>query len=198
MRLRTLYQTIFVLLIAIGLSVNAQTREWRELQRQRLVKFSWGCSTASAYPSAKLNRIVKRTMKREEFDGFGTWGDRAFAFDLNGDRRLEYFVPLDCGATGNCYWGVYTLNPVRELGVINGQYLYVHRRTGQWPNILTYGHVTAAEGTLNTYRFSNHYVQRSRYAINNGVSYLEMQETVGIKMPAFIERAKAACTSLED
>src|SRR5262245_54821129 len=108
MRLRLLYHTIFVLLMA-GLScpVNAQ--------RHRLVKFNWGCSTPSAYPFAKLNRIVKRTMKREQFSGFGTWGDRAFAFDLNGDHRLEYFVPLDCGGTGNCYWGVYALNPAREL-----------------------------------------------------------------------------------
>lgn len=194
MRLRT----IIVLLIATGFSVNAQTRDWRELRRQPLVKFSWGCSTRSAYPTAKLDRIVKRTMKREQFEGFGTWSDRAFAFDLNGDRRLEYFVPLDCGGTGNCYWGVYTLNPVRELGIINGQYLYVHRRTGRWPNVITYGHVTASEGALTTYRFNNRYVTRSRYAINNGVDYLEIQRTVGIKMPAFLERAKPACPNVED
>ena len=183
MRLRT----IFVLLVATCVSVNAQTR----------VKFNWGCAIPSAYPSAKLNRIVKRTMKRERFRGFGTWGDRAFAFDLNGDHRPEYFVPLDCGGTGNCYWGVYGLNPTRELGLINGQYLYVHRLNGRWPNVITYGHVTAMEGSLTTYRFNNthHYVQRSRYPINNGVDYLEIQGTTGIKMPAFLERAKPACQS---
>jgi len=187
---------IFVLLVATCVSVNAQTRE---LQRYQFVKFSWGCSTPSAYPSAKLNRIVKRTMKREQVSGFGTWGDRAFAFDLNGDHRPEYFVPLDCGGTGNCYWGVYALNPARELGLINGQYLYVHRLNGRWPNVITYGHVTAMEGSLTTYRFNNaHYVQRSRYPINNGVSYLEIQRTTGIKMPAFLERAKPACQSLEN
>ena len=87
---------VVAVLVATGLSfrVNAQTREWRELQRHRLVKFNWACSTSSAYPSAELNRIVKRAMKREQFSGFGTWGDRAFTFDLNGDHRLEYFVPL--------------------------------------------------------------------------------------------------------
>ena len=134
-------------------------------------------------------------MKREQFEGFGTWGDRAFAFDLNGDQKLEYFVPLDCGGTGNCYWGVYALNPVRELGLINGEYIYVHRRTGRWPQVVSYGHVTAMEGSLTTYRFNNahHYAQRSRYAINNGVAYLEIQETVGIPLPAFLQRAKPAC-----
>ena len=187
-------------LLATGLSVNAQSREWRELQRHRLVKFSWACATPSAYPSAQLNRIVQRTMKREQLDGFGSGGERAFAFDLNGDNRLEYFVPLDCGGTGNCYWGVYALNPARELGVINGEYLYVHRRSGRWPGVVSYGHVTAMEGSLTTYRFSNaqHYVPRSRYAINNGVSYLEIQETVGIPLPVFLQRAKPACQPLEN
>jgi hypothetical protein len=188
--------------VVAGLSfpVNAQTREWREVQGHRLVKFSWGCATTSAYPSTKLNRVVKGTMKREQFSGFGTWGDRAFAFDLNGDDRLEYFVPLDCGGTGNCYWGVYALNPTRELGLINGQYLYVHRLNGRWPNVITYGHVTAMEGSLTTYRFTNahHYVSRSRYPINNGVDYLEIQRTTGIEMPAFLKRAKLGCPSIEN
>lgn len=197
--MRLIYQMMLVLVV-LSHSITAQTRQWRELRRQPLVKFSWACATPSTYPGAKLNGIVKRTMKREQFDGFGTWGERAFAFDLNGDRRLEYFVPLDCGGTGNCYWGVYALNPLRELGLINGEYVYVHRHAGRWPTILTYTHVTAMEGGLTTYRINNanHYVPRSRYAINNGVAYLDIQETVGIKMPAFLERAKPACTPVED
>jgi hypothetical protein len=42
MRLRLLYQTLFVLLAATCVGANAQTPEWRELQRHRLVKFNWG------------------------------------------------------------------------------------------------------------------------------------------------------------
>jgi hypothetical protein len=198
MQVRVIYTIILFVLASFG--VSAQTREWSELRGRRLVKFSWTCSTPAAYPSAKLNRIVKRTMKREQFDGFGTWGDRAIAFDLNGDHRPEYFVPLDCGGTGNCYWGVYALNPARELGMINGEYLYVHRVVGRWPNLITYGHVTAMEGSLTTYRFNRtqRYVTRSRYPINNGVSFLEIQQSTGIKMPAFLERAKRGCESLDN
>jgi hypothetical protein len=55
--------------------------------------------------------------------------------------------------------------------------------------------MSAAEGALTTYRFNNahHYVPRSRYGINNGVSYLEIQQTVGIPMPPVFDRAKPAC-----
>ena len=54
------------------------------------------------------------------------------------------------------------------------------------------------EGSLTTYRFNNaHYVQHSRYAINNGVDFLEIQGSAGIKMPAFLDRAKPACQSVE-
>jgi len=55
------------------------------------------------------------------------------------------------------------------------------------------------EGSLTTYRFNRaHYVQSSRYAINNGVDYLEIQRSPGIRLPTFLERAKPACQSLEN
>jgi hypothetical protein len=135
-------------------------------------------------------------MKRNDFDGFGTWGDRAFVFDLNGDHQPEYFVPLDCGGTGNCVWGVFGLNPARELGLISGQYIYLHRIKGQWPELVSYAHLTAVEGSLATYRFSKQrYLQIGvRYPINHGEFALYIQGGQGNKMPAFLERAKAGCT----
>ena len=136
-----------LLTAAVTLPANAQSR-WRNLQHRRLVKFDWSCALPAAFPAAKLKRTVKTSMARRDLSGFGTWGDRAFAFDLNGDKRLEYFVPLDCGGTGNCYWGIFALNPTREVGFINGEYIYVHRLNGRWPELVTYGHLSAMEGSL--------------------------------------------------
>ena len=164
---------------------------------ESLVKFDWSCATPAAYPSAKLTRVVNRAMKQQEFGGFGSWADRAFAFDLNGDHRLEFFVPLDCGGTGNCTWGLFALNPARQLGIIVGQYLYVHRVAGPWPDIMSYSHLSAVEGSLMTYRFS----QRSyksfgpRYPINQGNSDSDIQDDAGNKMPPFLMTAKPGCES---
>src|SRR5918992_1373980 len=101
----------------------AQSRKWREVRGKSLVEFDWNCASPSAYPGAKIDRVVKGTMKEKYFVGAGTWGDRAFVFDLNVDRKPEYFVPLDCGATGNCTWGVFALNPTKLMGFLGGQYI---------------------------------------------------------------------------
>jgi len=191
---------ILLLLSVAGLNFTAlaQNQRWRQIRGRPLVKFDWNCALPSAFPHAALNQLVSATMRDREFAGVGAWGDRAFIFDLNGDGKPEYFIPLDCGGTGNCAWEVFGLNPVRSLGTIHGQYIYVHRRVGRWPAIITYTHLSASEGSLDTYRFS-----RARYAhIGNNYpigpedSTLEIQNVAGRKMPVFLERARAGCENL--
>ena len=137
-------------------------------------------------------------MKQEKFSGFGTWGDRAFAFDLNGDHKSEYFVPLDCGATGNCVWGLFALSPLRRLAIIKGQYIYAYTRRGHWPEVIVYAHLSAVEGSLTRYRLrKERYLEMSpSLPINHGEFDLDIQGSVGNKMPRFLERAKPACASL--
>ena len=164
---------------------------------RRLLKFDWNCASPSEYPKGILGREVQALLKRK----YAEWdaeADRAFAFDLNGDRRPEYFVPLVCGGTGNCDWGVFTLKPARFLGVVNGQYLYVRASAGRWPDIAVYGHMTAAEGTVGTYVF-----RKGRYA-SLGDSYpagdvnrwSQIWDVPLRRVPARLERAKAACERL--
>jgi hypothetical protein len=114
---------------------------------------------------------------------------------LNGDHKLEFFVPLDCGGTGNCTWGLFALSPARQLGIIVGQYLYVHRVAGQWPDLITYSHLSAVEGSLMTYRFGQRGYRSfgPRYPINQGNSGSDIQPGVNNQLPPFLERAKAAC-----
>lgn len=185
---------IVLVVIAFSLSAGAaaQSRRWREIREKPLVKFDWNCASPAAYPKARLDRIVRATMKRQGFAGVRTPGDRAFIFDLNGDRKPEYFVPLECGATGNCTWGVFGLNPARSLGLVGGQYIYLHVRAGWWPDIITYGHFSASEGHLGTYSF------RKRGYAWLGDSYrTEVRGGIyGNKIPSFLERARAACENI--
>jgi hypothetical protein len=192
MRSGKLLAAILLLSVA-GLHSPAisQSRKWREAKRKPLIKFDWNCASPSAYPKAKLERLVRDSVRRGNI-AVEAEADRAFVFDLNGDRKPEYFVPLVCGAVGNCDWGVYTLNPARFLGIVNGQYIYVHRRAGRWPDVITYGHFTAAEGDMGTYRF-----RKRQYAQLGDAYHTDVRGGIyGNKIPAFLDRARAACAEV--
>jgi hypothetical protein len=193
---RLLFLTALIAMICGHSSAVAQDKNWLEIKEKPLVKFDWNCSAPSIYPKAKLSRLVEVAQKKVA--AVGTAYDRAFAFDLNNDGRPEYFVPLVCGATGNCDWGVFALRPARFLGAVNGQYIYIHKRAGRWPGVITYGHLSAAEGSLYTYLF-----RKGRYSLL-GKGYpigpvnrtLEIQGVTGRPMPRFLEKARPACKDI--
>ena len=118
--------TLFFLVLSSS-EVKAQKRMFLRIRERPLVWFTFECATKRQYVKAKLDRIVKSYLNKIPGDFF-EWGDRAFAFDLNGDKVKERFVPLDCGGTGNCAWGIYRINPVRLLGIITGQNFWIHKR----------------------------------------------------------------------
>src|SRR5687767_14354876 len=115
-------------LFVIGncLFIQAQNKRWRNVKGESLTVFDRNCTSPSVYPKSKLKRVVKFALKND-YSGVKTWADRALAFDINADRKLEYFVPLVCGATGNCTWGVFSVNPAKFIGIVAGQYIYIHR-----------------------------------------------------------------------
>jgi hypothetical protein len=191
--LRATWISLIGLVVGLNSAVAPQNRLWQPIQGKPLTEFDFNCVEASWHPSPQLNDIVQETLRRED-SGVSRYGDRAFAFDLNGDRQNELFVPLTCGATGNCQWAVLATNRPRLLGVIAGQIVYVHRLRG-WPVIITYGNVSAVEGGLTTYRYRN---RRYRpvgkdFAINHGTSDLDVRGGQGHRMPAFLLKAHKAC-----
>lgn len=188
-----------ILLVCFSSAAEAQNRRWRNVSGNSLVKFDANCASPSAYPKARLGGAMRSLLRRKYADRPDVKGDSAFAFDLNGDRRPEYFVPLACGAVGNCEWGVFAMRPAKLLGVISGQYIYVHTRSGLWPDVITYGHMTAAEGTLGTYAF-----RRGRYAYLRDVYHVgdegrdsDIWNVPLHNMPGFLERARPACEGVE-
>lgn len=196
---RSLSLLALIALIGSPAHALAQRRLWREAGAKPMVKFDWNCASPAQYPDAGLGRAVRVALSRG-YPGLETWADRAFAFDLNGDRTPEYFVPLVCQGGGNCTWGVFALNPARLLGVVNGEYVYAHQREGSWPTIITYGHLSVVEGSLHTYRFrkGRYTASGADYSINHryGTYDLDIQGGPGHKMPGFLERARAGCEQI--
>jgi hypothetical protein len=192
-----LFLTALIAMICDHTSAVAQNGLWSEIKGKPLVKFDWNCAAPSVYPKAKLSRIVEVARKRE--GAAATPPDRAYTFDLNNYGRPEYFVPLACGETGNCAFGVFALRPTRFLGTVNGEYIYIHKRAGRWPGVITYGHLSAAEGVIHTYLFrKGRYVSVGKgYPIGPVNSTLEIQGVPGRKMPKFLDRARAACKGID-
>jgi hypothetical protein len=186
------------LVVGANSAVVAQSRLWRSIQGKPVTQFDFNCAETSWHPRPQLNEIIQDALRRED-TGVSRYGDRAFGFDLNGDGRTERFVPLTCGATGNCQWAVLQTDRPRLLGVISGQILYVYRLRS-WPIIITYSHVSAIEGALSTYRYRNNkYLPSGEdYAINHGTSGLDVQGGRGHKMPPFLARARKACKDVGD
>jgi hypothetical protein len=98
-------------------------------------------------------------MKGLEEGDIGVVGNRAIAIDLNKDGKAEYFIPLECGGTGNCNWGIFGLSPERRLATIPAQDIYIQRRRG-WPILVTYVHSSASDGLVSVYKYTrNRYVK---------------------------------------
>jgi hypothetical protein len=192
---RSLGVSLIVLFVSC-LSTVAQNKYWREIQGKPIVKFDWNCASTSSYPKSKLDRQVASALKHEKFAE--EMPDRAFPFDLNRDGKPEYFIPLVCGAVGNCTWGVFALGPRRFLGTVNGQYIFVHKSAGRWPSVVTYRHLSAMEGIVDTYVFrkEGYRLSGKRLPIGSEDRTLEIQNVRGHKMPTFLDKASGACKDL--
>jgi hypothetical protein len=152
----------FVSLIAIlCVQAHAQTNLKLVNRTRFAARIDFECAV-SKYPKRRLARVVRVAMKGLDAGDIGVWGNRAVAFDLNKDGKPEYFIPLDCGATGNCNWGIFSLTPQKRLGIFAAKNIYI-QRTRHWPILVTYIHGGASEGLISLYKYTGH-----RYAKTGG------------------------------
>ena len=183
------------MLLCWALSLG-NSQSLRATKRVSFTKFDWNCASTSTYPRATLAHVIEAALKTEKYSEGAS--DRAFPFDLDHDGKPEYFVPLWCGAVGNCTWAVLALSPTRLLGKVNGQYIFVHRQRKHWPTILTYSHLSAMEGILTTYVFAGtrYRMSRNRLPIGPTDRTLEIQNVRGHELPKFLDKARGACKDL--
>jgi hypothetical protein len=183
------------LFIASLLIVHAQNKRVPETKAKVILWADWDCFSLH-YPKTKLKRVVHAAL-RKAGDGVKIWGDRSFAYDLNGDHKPEYFIPLVCGAVGNCVWGAFALNPSRLLGLMNGENIYVRQRVKRWSALTVYTHNSCCDGFLDTYIF-----RQGKYAKLPGGYYVTASYgrygLPGFKahpFPRFMETTSSPCTS---
>jgi len=113
-----------------------------------VARFGGECAGAHFHPSPRLRQLIRRT--EAHVAAPLTFRDGAFAYDLNGDRKDEFFVRLKCGATGNCTWGVFSDHPARLRGVFAAWFFYIHRRTNLWSQLTTYTREGGDQGVIAT------------------------------------------------
>ena len=113
-------------------------------------KFGGECHGAPFRRSPGLERLIQRTKQREPSPCTSPFCEGAFAYDLNGDGRNEYFVRLGCGATGNCSWGIFSDSPARLRGTFTAWFFYLHRRGSVWRPLTTYTREGGDQGVITT------------------------------------------------
>ncbi len=133
--------------------------------KARVVKsFNIYCTLRSAYPKSSIHNLVRADMKRLEKERAIFEEFRAFPYDLNGDGVPEYFVPLECGSAENCTWGIYSVNPVRRLGVIQARGIYIRTRVARWSSLTAFSNSGCDTGYVQTFVYrKGKYIRASWY-----------------------------------
>jgi hypothetical protein len=135
-----------------------------------------------------LGQILHKAISPDNLGRPATYGDRAYVTKLLNSEQTIYFIPMVCGGTGNCAWRIYAINPVKYLGEVSGQYFYTYQSSEGWPQIVTYTHMSAAEGILATYSFRN-----GKYKWLGDEYRIDYERLNGHRMPKFLEKDRRMC-----
>ena len=106
------------------------------------------CATQRAIPR-DVQALIKPLVAAYRGRGVADYGDRAAILNFGQPPTDVFFIPLSCGATGNCWWCVVASAPSRNLGVLSGAVIRVAQGPG-WPAIEAFTHAGAGEGDLET------------------------------------------------
>src|SRR5713101_6751797 len=104
------------------------------------VRLNFVCASPEALARSQVQSVVRELMSTRGEEGSRAWGDRAVAVDLNHDSHPEFLVPLSCGGTCNCTWGIVAEGPPRSLGVIEGCVLEFVWAKDNWISVRSYSH----------------------------------------------------------
>ena len=147
--MRKLFPPILLSVVIVFLmTVSAEGK--RPKASTVVAKFGGECQGVTFHPSPRLKRLIEKSEQRASPPVDGPCCNDAFAYDLNGDGRKEYFVRLACGATGNCTWGIFSETPARLRGEFTAWFFYVHPRTGSWNSLTTYTREGGDQGVIAT------------------------------------------------
>ena len=115
----------------------------RQGEQRRGISFV--CARTSSLPG-EFGEVVSSLLRRYGEEGVAKWGDRAVAVELGGPPGPEYLVPLSCGATGNCTWGILADHPPRSVGITGGAFVIIRPKEHGWAEIESFSSYGAGEG----------------------------------------------------
>ena len=142
------------MIILINACITLAKNEQNPYSKEKFdIVIDFECTTKRMFPRKILNKTVKITMDNLDVDMGFNWGNVAYQYDLNGDKKKEYFVPLNCNAFGNCIWGIYSLHPAKHLGLVEGEYIYLRRFVNKWPSVVSAIHSSFGNKILRKYCF---------------------------------------------
>ncbi len=148
----TLLAVAFVLLLAP--TAKVQNANWQELKTHKLFIFDLDCAEKSAFPQKALGEIVRKEVSTGDGRRDQTYGDLAVAVKLEEVGPTVFFVPIGCGEK-DCRWMLYTINPVKSLGEINGDAIITYHSARGMPLIIAVGAVDSFTSGYSTYSFDS-------------------------------------------
>jgi hypothetical protein len=116
----------------------------------RTATFSFVCATPAVLLPPPVKKIVTQLTRAHKADGARPWGDRAVSLRLRKDHAPVYFVPLTCGMTGSCTWGIVDASPAKSLGVFAGAVVRVETTGSGWPPIQVFTSGAGGDTRLET------------------------------------------------
>jgi hypothetical protein len=120
------------------------------------VSFGGECAGTKNAFSNRLRSLIRKQRNGRNYEdclSSNEMCEKSFAFDLNGDKRREYFVRLGCGATGNCTYGIFADRPARLLGTVTAWFFWIDKPSGSWSKIKTYEREGGDQGYIQSYAF---------------------------------------------
>ena len=116
-----------------------------------VARFGGECEGTKYRFSTRLKKLIQKYRQPTNYPCDYEFCDGAFAYDLNGDGRKEYFVRLTCGATGNCTYGIFSDRSAKLQGKFTAWFFFIHKRTGSWSKISTYTREGGDQGFIESW-----------------------------------------------
>jgi hypothetical protein len=155
-------------------------------------RIDFECTSRAAFAKAKLNTPLPQFLRQSKRSN-GFLADTAISYDLNGDSRAEYLVPMNCSPNGNCDWEVFAVRPGRYLGRIYGQTIYPRKQViGLWSAITSCVHLSSSDCLLATFCYRkgmygrcSRYYEISAYQHNQPAWFRTVDTVCDLRKPPF-------------
>ena len=137
---------------------------WAKPRRFVAARFGGECRGKTFSWTPQLAAMISRTKGRYQRPCDSEFCNGAFSYDLDHDGREEYFVRMECGATGNCAWGIFSDRPAKLRGVFGAWFFFIHGREPRWNALTTYSRIGGNQGVIRTLaNRRGRYVKTSEY-----------------------------------